>query len=169
MSPLTETRSTAPAEQLDILCDQILARLAFVAEAQTITQIADALNATAVEVHEATDRLVRSNHIRCGNIAVKQGDAPTFSAKGFWHPQALPVSVLGKVSEEPAAAPARTTPKYSPGLRADISEAAAMALCLRRDLELAGEADEVLSDLQRAAAGLSRLLLADIRRRGVLA
>lgn len=165
MSSTPETRSTAQAEQLDILCDQIVARLKFVGEAQTITDLADALNASAVEVHAATDRLVQAKHICCGNIAVKQGDAPTYSAKGFWHPQWPAVSVLGKVE---APTQSRTTPKYS-GLRDDISECAAMALCLRRDLELAGVADEVLDTLQRAATGLSRLLLADIRRRGVLA
>lgn len=172
-----ETHSTAQAEQLDILCDAILQRLRFVREAQTLVQLADAHNETVAITEAACERLLRAGLVESGTVPQKHGDAPIWYARGYWAPEIStgPLTdthgpVAGDVGPQASAAPRRYFElTRNPGLITDIAEAAAVNLCVRQDLERQGASADVLAALTAAATALSGLLLADLRKRQVLA
>lgn len=162
------TRSTTPTEDLDRACDLTLARLQLLRQPQSILQLSDAIDLPAALVDEALQRLVDSRTVLVSTGYVRDRENPhfvkLFRAAGVPEPapaaQAVPPPAGGD-----SPAPAR--PRYSNGLRLDIAEGAAMAMCLREDLRMAGASDDVLHALDTAARALSRILRAELSRREV--
>lgn len=173
-----ETHSTAQAEQLDNLCDAILQRLRFLREAQTLVQLADALDAQIGSTEDACERLVRADLLRAGTVGFRQGGNPLNYFRAYWLPEdECKVAFIGQPKASPpcatphAPAPEPCPKRYFELTRnpADIAEAAAVNLCVRQDLERQGASADVLAALTAAATALSGLLLADLRKRQVLA
>lgn len=101
-------------------------------------------------------------------------DDPLNYFRAYWLPEDLAsVAFIGQpAAAEPApqAAPKRHFElTRNPGLITDIAEAAAVNLIVRQDLERQGAPADVLAALTAAATALSGLLLADLRKRQVLA
>lgn len=156
-----ESHSTAPAEQLDTLCDAILQRLRLLRVPQSIVDLSNALAETAADVCAACERLRVAGLVDVSTIERKDGDAPIALARGYSVPQCAGTT---------PAAPRRYSGIHNnPGLLTDIAEAAAVNLCVRQDLERQGASADVLAALTAAATALSGVLLADLRKRQVLA
>lgn len=179
-----ESHSTAQAEQLDNLCDAILQRLRLLRRAESIVDLSHALGDTAAATSAACDHLLRAGLVSVCTIAQKDGDAPVWHARGYYLPEALesgPLTdthgpIAGTLADmSPDAGTTLAAPRRSfgihnnPGLLTDIAEAAAVNLCVRQDLERQGASADVLAALTAAATALSGLLLADLRKRQVLA